>query len=284
MENSIKKQVAKKAIKTEKNLVSSSYMNFEPKFIRGPTAYQTGSFRSVNSNPGQEETLEGVALKDSQNDGVAPQLSQAFESENLDLSIGRLKNQDRVLVGNHKNEEDRKVNTYKKKVVQLSRAKRLYKRKYATYSEVMDQGFCFFIPDGSPSEVFLRYLEDAAKQAETATLTEVFPFLETEMLKKQLETLLAQRASLRGKSSGLHVSEETTVKALDYQIDQVRFRIYDHQLKKIQFKKQLHRALENQSNAEIEEDSEAFWLFLWLKKLLELLEGDEDALWKAERF
>lgn len=320
MELDHKKKEALK-LKQDKTNTTKQSISFEPKFIRGPTK-KPGGFRHIGTDRFQHVETEGFSAKGKKPNGFrsvatalteeeeisnvafpseqqGAQLTQAFESDSADLQFGRVsgkvaselkltsaegKNKSQtVLVSSRKNEDQLLANTYKKKVVQLSRARHLFKRSHNTISERMDHAFCHFIPVGTQGEAFLRYLEEASRQAETEELKEVFPFLETKSLQEKLSQLNTQRIKLQGNAENPGFNDKLPqVKAIDEQIDQVRIQIYDHQLKKIQFKKRLDLAIKTTEAGAEETSDETFWFLQWLKKILEALIADGEAPWNQK--
>lgn len=258
---------------------------YEPKCIRGPTAYKTGSFRTLKTvGKSQEESMDAVAMKP--DEGMRPQvkLRQQAESENADFLVGKAPDESHILFSGHKHSQTENVNTSKDKRVDLVRAKGLHGKAYTTYSESIKDAFCHVLPKGASSEHFMRYLEDAAADLETADIAEVFPFLASAQDHQKLNKLLDLKNALQSNSNLEGHAVQEQVNETNRSIELLRAKIYEDRLKKIQFKKRLELLLET-SEPEQQADEE-FWLWVLLKKLLkaieETLETSEEAIGKGK--
>lgn len=248
---------------------------YEPKFIRGPTEYQTGRFRSVREGPKNKSSAEAdaeelSAVKMKPMEGTRPkiQMIEEEESENANLSFGELPDRRKVILSRRKSGSAERANDFEAKNLDMARAKALYKNGQATYAEKIDKAFLHFLsPDETPGQ-FIKYLEEAAHQGETEPISEIFPFLKTDEDLKQLKGLL----NLKTKGQDLTIDQDL----VDHQIAKVRAKLYDDQLKKVQFKKRIEKLLKEVS--ETTPEDEEFWLWVWLRKLLKALEEEVESL------
>lgn len=248
---------------------------YEPKFIRGPTEYQTGRFRNVREGPKNkssaetnEEELSAVKMKPIEGDSPKIKMMDEEESETASLSYGELPDKRKVLLSRRKSDSAENVNSFEVKNVDMARAKALYKSGQTTYAENIHKAFFHLLEPDETAGQFIKYLEEAAHQAETEPILEVFPFLKADEDLKQLKGLL----SLKEKGQGLSYDQNL----IDHQIAKVRATLYDDQLKKVQFKKRIEKLL--REVPENTPEDEEFWLWVWLRKLLKALEEEVDSL------
>lgn len=240
-----------------------------PKCIRGPTEYKRGVFRELKRVPEDSEERLSMLKEKPDSNGEAFHES-TLESQNAKIYIGKISKDKKVLLSARENDYTKNVNTYKRNAIDLQRASSLFRRGHTTYAENIDEAFCHFVSETDPSGSFLNYLEAAAKQSETREITEIFPFLNIFDDIELLNKLLNERNKIDSSES---------IEQLTLQIDEVRQRIYDNQLKKAQFTKRIEQLFESEPHEEKGTDKEKeFWLWLWLKKLLAyLLEEIDEA-------
>lgn len=245
--------------------------SYEPKFIRGPTRYQLGRFRTTKTADKKEHAmLNSVRMKPEK--GTRPQvkLLETAESENANWSIGKLRDGRIVNYASQKNGGHSATNTFKKKEVDLARAKSLHGKDFTTYSEHINEAFCQLLPKNTPTEHFIRYLEEAAVDMETADIAEVFPFLKTSEDQQKLSKLLTQKSIAVGSDTTKQQVNQEQVNELNHSIELLRAKIYDDRLKKIQFKKRLDLLLMEEDFQN--ESEEEFWFWVLLKKMLKAVE------------
>lgn len=248
---------------------------YEPKFIRGPTEYQTGRFRSIREGPKDKSSAEANAeelgsVKMKPQNGETPKVKMISEeeSDNADLGYGELPDKRKVILSTRKSDSASRVNTSEHKDINMIRAKSLYKNGQVTYAEKIEKAFCHFLEPDETGAQFIKYLEEAAHQSETEAILDVFPFLKADEDLNQLKGLLGQ------KEKGQILDFDG--KSIDHQIGKLRAKLYDDQLKKVQFKKRIERLLKEVP--ETTPEDEEFWLWVWLKKLLKALEDEMKSL------
>ncbi len=248
---------------------------YEPKFIRGPTEYQTGRFRCIREGPYNKSSAEADAeelgcVKVKSEAGESPKIKMISEeeSDNADLSYGELPDRRKVILSARKSDGNSNVNTFEEKNVDMARAKALFKNGQVTYAEKIEKAFFHFLEPGDSAGHFIKYLEEAAHQEETEDILKVFPFLKADEDLNQLKWLLGQKE----KNQGTDFDGEM----FDHEIAKVRAKIYDDQLKKVQFKKRIEKLLKEVPESTPED--EEFWLWVWLRKLLKALEDEIKSL------
>ncbi len=245
--------------------------SYDPKFIRGPTHYQLGRFRTTKSVEKNDNTsLREVSMKPEQ--GVRPnvKLEQTAESGNAKWAIGKLPDGGLVSYTSQKNSMGIESNSFKKKEIDLVRAKTLHGKDYTTYSEHVNEAFCQLLPKDTTTEHFIRYLEEAAVDMETADIGQVFPFLQSSEDQQKLRKLLTQKSAVLGSDSMEQQINQEQVSELNDSIELLRAKIYDDRLKKIQFKKRLDLLLKEEDYQD--ESEEEFWFWILLKKMLKAVE------------
>lgn len=250
---------------------------YEPKFIRGPTAYQTGNFRNIREGPETEEgsemeqeELEGISFKESEGKTPSARMICEAESDNADLKIGEMPNHQKVILSKRKNDESANANTFKERDLHMTRAHPYFPKRYTTYAQNVEEAFCHFLEPDDSAGHFMKYLERAALQEDTADIYEVFPFLKAADDLKILNQLLDQRNKVPENGQD--------AERVDDEISSVRAKIYDNQIKKVQFKKRVEKLLKEVPKNTLEEKNDDFWLWTWLKKLLKALEDEIKAL------
>lgn len=256
--------------------------NFDPeipKFIRGPTEYRLGQFRHIREGPkNPSESLDEISMQSERGKADAVEYEHAFESDNARLYIGKVSEEQKVILSTRKNDNIGHTNTYKQAHIDLNRASSIYRRRFATVTENIDEAFCHFISKTDATAHFMTYLERASSAAETEDIKTIFPFLGHTRAVQKLKALYLERDQIKSnlKGGSLPMIREGTAE-IDNQIDLLRREIYDNQFKKAQFVKQVDHLFESghgQSSSTDEERSE-YWLWVWLKKLLNYLEDDE---------
>lgn len=244
---------------------------YESKFIRGPTQSRRGYFRTTrNANDDVEPPLSAVKMEPE--GGKRPQVAllASAESVNAQWQTGRLDDGRMVSYIAHKKPKTITVNTSSDKQIDLVRAKQLHSKAITTYSERINDAFCHLLPKGTTSAYFMRYLEEAALDSETADIAQAFPFLQTTSDKKKLNELLRLKDASKPSGETEQKQYQNNVDEINQSIALLRAKIYDDRLKIIQFKKRLDLLLQ-QEEVQSETD-EAFWLWVLLKKLLKAIE------------
>lgn len=251
--------------------LKGEHQPLEPKFIRGPTAYKPVKLKKTKShNKGSNETVKGIALKPRQGKESSAKFIESEEFNDAEMELGELPDKRRVLLTARKNDDTSFVNTYKEKKVDLARAKPLFKRDLTTYSENMDECFCHLIGSDVTADHFLRYLERAAHATETEALTTVFPFLDQSGHVKTLHRLMRQKSELQSDfKNAEEASASELIQEINAEMDEMRSKIYDDHLKKVQFKTRIEKVLKEAPEMnDTSENEEEFWLWVWLRKLL----------------
>jgi hypothetical protein len=234
-----------------------------------------GKFRSVRDGPksadGQyAEPLDAIAAKDEGHRTEKPGYVKKYASENALIYIAQSdKQQDRMMLTAHKDDEDGHLNSRKDKQIDLNRAQPKFKKAFTTLTESMDESFMHRLKPEQHKERFYQYLEATAKSSDAEALKKLFPFLSSDEDRKQLEALKARRHDTEGMSNA----------ELSLSIETLQQKIYDDQLKRALFKKRVLKLLESDENAvTTEETSNWLWLLLKrLKVLLDELKDDEEA-------
>ncbi len=196
-----------------------------------------------------------------------------------EMALGRVSDQSTVLVGMKKDGQSGPLNTDVQKTVNLNRAKPLYQKAFATYSEGENRAFCQRIEHHQTSEHFLKYLEEAAIESETKDVKAVFPFMGREVDAQKYRSLLAQKEALKKKAQLGSFEDSESMAVLKQDIEALREKMYQDQYRRIQFKKQLDQLLKSQSEGgkDMASPSETFWFWSWIKKLLHAVEEEIEA-------
>ncbi len=270
----IKKKELKISSEQEHNLDTEI-----PKFIRGPTDYKVGQFRNIREGPSEpSEVLNKIKMPEEDGERTPVEYERTLESSNAKLYIGKVSEDQKVVLSTRKNDNNGTSNTYKHSNIEMQRTSALFRRQYTTFADNIDEAFCHFISESDPSGNFMKYLERASNASETEDIKAIFPFLGNSEAIMQLNALYSERDQIKSnlENTSLSTIREATAR-INNQIDRLRQQIYDNQFKKAQFKKRLDHLLEtntSQVNLTDEEKSD-YWLWVWLKKLLNYLEEEE---------
>ncbi len=250
-----------------------------PKFIRGPTEYKLGQFRHIREGPkNPSEVLDKISMQEQEGNRNTVEYEETFESPNARLFIGRVSEDQKVILSTQKNDTNGHNNTYKRDHIVLERASTLYRRQYTTFTENIDEAFCHFISESDPTGNFMKYLERASNASETENIKTIFPFLGHMNAVQKLKALTLEREQIKSNlgDTSLPIIREATAR-INNQINQLRQEIYDNQFKKAQFIKRLDHLFESKSDqANLTDDEKSdYWLWIWLKKLLNILKEEE---------
>lgn len=249
--------------------------------------YQSDSFRNVRSmDENEQEALSDLTLKPEAGKAPAAYFRQKLETDHAEISIGRLEDHSTVLMGSKKDGYNPLLNTDVQKTVDMNRAKSLFGKDFTTYAERENSAFCQFIGEETSSQHFLRYLENAAMDSETKDVKEVFPFMGRQADLEAYRGLLRQKAQFEALENSNEENPSFALQVLKQEIEQLRSKIYEDQYRRVQFKKQLDQLLKSNVEAAkgTEEESDEFWLWVWLKKLLHAIEEEIDAVSQAGQF
>ncbi|GAU77500.1 hypothetical protein [Fusibacter sp. 3D3] len=274
------------------NIIKEKEPNLEPeipKFIRGPTEYKKGQFRHIREGPkNPSEVLDKISMQAENGQRKPVEYEKTLESPNAKLFIGKVSEDQKVILSTRKNDNNGNSNTYKHANIDMQRASALYRRRYTTFTENMDDAFCHFVSETDPTGNFMAYLERASSAAETEDIKTIFPFLGHSDAVQKLNELFLERDQIKSNlgDAALPIIREATVQ-INTKIDQLRQEIYDNQFKRAQFIKRLDQLFESKSDqAHLTDDEKSeYWLWVWLKKLLNALkEKVEEAEVEAEIF
>ena len=250
-----------------------------PKFIRGPTDYKIGQFRNIREGPDEpREVLNKIKMPEEDGERRPVEYERTLESQNAKLFVGKVSEDQKVLLSTRKNDNTGHTNTYKHSNIEMQRTSSYFRSRYTTFADNIDEAFCHFISESDPTGDFMNYLERASSVSETEDIKTIFPFLGNSEAIQELNALYSERAQIKSnlENTSLNTIREATAR-INNQIDRLRQQIYDNQFKKAQFKKRLEHLFEsNQDQVNLtDEEKSDYWLWVWLKKLLNYLEEEE---------
>lgn len=234
---------------------------------------KNGVFRTLGmSSLARAAPFKGYTAKDEGLETQKVSFRRLESSEQSTLSLGEDENHQKLLLGSMKKGSQRALNTSYHKSVNMNRAKPLYGKAYTTFSDKEGTAFCHSLEETATTEHFMRYLEAAALEAETRSVAEVFPFLDSKADKKAYGLLLDKRKILHGLEDS--PQKELALKALEASLERLREKLYTDQLKRVQFKKKLDMMLKEVPQDERDEGTKDFWLWQWLLRIKRFIEEE----------
>ena len=252
----------------------------DTKNISKSNTYQTGKFRNIKSITGRDEKLKNMEAVEKEGMKDEIRLKNIFESDKAYLYLGKFERGNNIIFSARKNDSEENVNTYKNRKIYLKRATAYFRRNYETIAEEIDHAFCYFLSENENLNRFMKYLEDSAKNQETQDISKVFPFLNVKKSIGKLNDLKIEREKIRANYNENDEKINKMMRYLNNDIENTEKSIYYNQLKKAKFKNQIKKVLD--SNSELHEDSEEFWLIVELRKLLNYLEKNQEEEIKEE--